>query len=169
MPRFRGIKSPINTVKHFIQQSNTQVTTGTVLTIELADVVVRGGTISATSDITEGAIIKAVHCEYWLNGTGATNSTQQTLIIYKAPSGAASADVTNMLNLQTYANKKNIFYTTQGNLGATGNQSVRVIGDWILIPKGKQRFGLGDKLFLTILTSGENLNICGLTIYKEFV
>ncbi len=73
--------------------------------------------------------------------------------------------------LHDYANKKNILFTAQGLVTPTDGGQVPVLRGWYKIPKGKQRFGLGDRLFLTIRNNNAaaiDINFCGLAIYKEY-
>jgi len=126
---------------------------------------------AATNEVLEGSIIKAINPQMWLANSGATNgSTQVVTIIEKIPAQAALPTITNMLNLQAYPNKKNIFNTFQGVLMSAldGNGQVPVTGGWLLIPKGKQRMGLGDRLVMSIHTVSRNCRSCGMFIYKEY-
>ncbi len=152
-------------IKHFVAKTNSGTASGTVLVHQIVNAIAQGATFNTTDDIEEGSIVQAVHLEYWLNNRG-TDTTQFTLIVAKLPSNSANPTVTNMLNLQSYLNKKNILYTTQGNLGEVVNQSIPIIRDWVLIPKGKQRFGLGDRLIMAMLPTGSEIDLCGMAIFK---
>ncbi len=126
---------------------------------------------SNTRDVEEGALVKAIFCEMWLSNNGAAGVTGQfTLIVEKKPAGATAITVAQMANLSAYPNKKNILYTTQGIIGTSASgPTVPVIRNFILIPKGKQRMGLGDQMILTISNiSGETLQRCGFFTYKEY-
>ncbi len=164
--------APINTVKHYVHRTNTSVPTGTNRTDTLAGAVVAPAT-GNSFDVREGAIVKAIHLEYWINSDGATGTTIQfILIVEKVPAGQASVSTAQIVNLGAYTNKKNIFYTTQGNLGASidGQSSVPLLRSWMLIPKGKQRMGLGDKIVMTMQPIGSvGAAFCGLATYKEYV
>jgi len=171
MARHRGMVSPINSVKHYVAQTNFSQTAGGASPIIVADSVVAPAAAN-TFDVREGSVIKAVHFEYWLMNDGASGQeTQFVLIVYKAPSAVAFATFTNMLNLQAWDNKKNILYSTQGILSpqADGSNTVPILRDWILIPKGKQRMGRGDRIIVSIASVETNLRICGLSTYKEYV
>ncbi len=171
MPRFTRRKfAPYQTDKHYIPKSNATLSSGSISVLDVVTAVARGTVRTAVQQVYEGNTVKAVHLEYWIVGTQAVNSTQFVMIVYKDPSGNSTPTVSNLLNLQSYANKKNILYTTQGNLAnnAAGG-SIPIIRDWILIPRGKQRMGLGDKISVAITAVGESLNICGMATYKEIV
>ncbi len=153
------------TVKHFVALTNAGQASGAVAVHQVVNALALGATINTTDDIIEGTLVQAVHVEYWLNNRG-TDTTQFTLIVVKIPSNAANPTVTNMLNLQAYLNKKNILYTTQGNIGEKVNQSIPILNQWLLIPKGKQRFGLGDRLITALLPTGQEIDWCGMAIFK---
>ncbi len=164
--------APINTIKHYVHRTNISVATGTNRTEVLAESVVAPATANSFS-VKEGSIIKAMHIEFWINSDGATGTTVQfILIVEKVPAGQASVTTAQIVNLGAYPNKKNILYSTQGNLGASvdGQSSIPLIRSWLLIPKGKQRMGLGDEIVATIHPIGSvGAAVCGLTTYKEYV
>ncbi len=159
--------APINSRKHYAHNSSAAIASGAIRAIVVTDAV---ATPAAANEIEQGSVVKAVHLENWLTGTEASpNTSQFTLIVEKVPSAQASATVAQMANLGTYPNKKNILYSTQGILGSSvdGQSTVPVIRNWLLIPKGKQRQGLGDRIVMTILAVGA-LRSCGLSTYKEY-
>ncbi len=163
------MQSPIQSVKHIIQRSDSAVATGAISEFVIAAAKPKGDAFSATSSVAEGCVIKAVYCELWLNGDQAGVNTQVTTILSKQPSGAAAADATAMATLNGYANKKNILFTSQGVLGAADNQSVPFMRGWYKIPRGKQRMGVGDEISWTVFNgSAGNLRQCGLAVYKEY-
>ncbi len=162
--------SPINSVKHYVTKTNANLAAGAVAGLTVIDAVAKGTDRTATNMVDEGAVIKAIHLEYWINGQGTsgTGTTQFVLIVEKLPAGGTAADSTDMLNLQSYENKKNILYTTQGMIAGQGSQSIPLVREWFKIPKGKQRFGLLDKFVVSVLTVGFAIDLCGIAIYKEY-
>ncbi len=172
MARFRrtGMRSPINSRKHFVQFANTVVAAGARQPLTIVTSVVAPA-VATTQSVVEGSVIKAIHLEYWIIGSGATNTdTQFIFTVEKVPVGATGITFTQMANLMSYENKRNIFYTSQGVLGPMidGSPSIPLIKDWLLIPKGKQRFGLGDKVQVSLAAIGTTINLCGVAIYKEY-
>ncbi len=161
--------SPINSIKHFVPRTNTSITAGTVGAITIVDAV-NAPASANTFDVLQGAVIKAVRNEIWIANTGsASSTTQAVIIIEKLVAGQSPATFTNMLNLGAYLNKKNILFTFQGILASIlGSGAISPIRDWLLIPKGKQRFGLGDKLVMSIASVSVNIATCGIFIYKEY-
>ncbi len=163
--------APIVTVKHYVQQTNQAVTASNVLNQPLVDAVAVGAAHSNTFDVTEGSVIKAVHLDFWVMNNGATGtSTQFVAILEKVVANQTAATVTNLANLQAYPNKKNILNSFQGNLAANidGANSTTYMQGWFAIPKGKQRFGAGDSLILSVVSVGQDVEICGMTTYKEY-
>ncbi len=156
----------VSTVKHIVQYALTTVPVTTVNVMEVVDAVSKSQTRSTTSEVDEGAIISACMIEVWLSNAG-SGSGQFTMIIVKLPSGVSEPSTSEMLNLQGYDNKKNILFTTQGVIKDGVVQSVPISRGWYKIPRGKQRFGLGDKLVVALSTVGEAIDRCGVAVYKE--
>ncbi len=118
--------------------------------------------------VNEGALVKAIYVEMWL--TQASSSVGSfTAAVYKAPRGVA-ATFAEMAALHDYANKKNILYTTQGLSPANTVTILPILKFWVKIPKGKQRMGLGDKMFLSIRNNNgtDDINFCGMSVYKDY-
>ncbi len=163
------MKSPINSIKHYVQKTNSAVASGGLVQ-EFFAVSVVAPAAATTSEVTQGSVIKAIHPEIWICGDDDANVTSQfTFIIEKVAGGQTAATVTNLLNLSAYPNKKNVLYSSQGVLGSQrlGNQSIPVFRDWLKIPKGKQRMGLGDSLQFSLTFIGDG-RVCGTTTYKEY-
>ncbi len=160
--------APIHSIKHYVHRSNVEVGTGVVLNATSVTAIAKGAARSNSFDVEEGAVLKAIHLEYWLCGTDASVQSQFTLIVYKQPSESTLASATDMANLGSWDNKKNILFSSQGVLPQeAAAQSIPVIREWIKIPKGKQRFGLGEKFQTSIFSVG-TLQLCGLATYKEY-
>ncbi len=169
MARHKGMLAPINSVKHIIQQSTVGIASGSRVNVVVVDAVAKGTVRTSTFQVDEGAIVKAVYVEAWLKSeASAGNDLQQNMYFEKVPANTAVMSFTQTQNVQSYENKKNIFFSSQGVLGDLTTQAVPVLRQWIAIPKGKQRMGLSDRLILTVSSIGAVLNLCGLFIYKEY-
>jgi len=171
MARIRRMLAPINTIKHYVQRSNLQITSGTRTSFLIAQSVVAPAT-AATSDVKEGSILKAIFIEIWIKGEGASDADTQFNILYEKVPGAAAAGATytDMLNMGAYDNKKNIFFSGQGVIGGLGGgNAIPVMRAWYKVPKGKQRMGLGDFLQVSIASTGQTMQVCGLSTYKEYI
>jgi len=121
-----------------------------------------------STEVEEGSNIRAVFVELWLQNK--SDDGEEIVTLSKNNNNATGPTFLEQANLFAYAEKKNILFTHQG-LSASDNGSgpYPIIKQWIKIPKGKQRFGLGDKLNLNISNvSSTLLNSCGMSIYKEY-
>ncbi len=161
------MRAPIHSIKHYHQMTLTSVGAGA----ENEEVIIHAVEVvdkNTNEEVVEGAIVKAVFVELWV--LGQTNNQFFTIILHKLMSGLAFATIANMADLGGYANKKNILYTTQGLAPNDGvGQPVPVIRQWFKIPKGKQRFGLGDRLVLQVASRGDGItDYCGFATYKEY-
>ncbi len=128
---------------------------------------VESTTANLAQEVEEGALVKAVYVELWV--IGSVSNQFFTITLTKQPAGAGNMTNAQSASLFTYANKKNILYTTQGlasNDGIAG--PIAVMRQWFLIPKGKQRMGLTDKIMLNIASRGsDDIIYCGFATYKE--
>lgn len=166
--KHQRMKAPIQSRKHYVHLSNAVTTTGTLLSFEAVNAVVAPAT-SLPADIQEGSVIKAVYFEIWIYGLGASGTdTQFFMAIEKLTGGQPEMTFAQSATLGAYPNKKNILYTTQGVIGGIDTNSIPIIKNWLLIPKGKQRFGLGDRLQVNISALGANINRCGIMTFKEY-
>ncbi len=121
--------------------------------------------------INEGAIVKACYIEFWVSQDSASVVGSYTVVLYKDPGGSNAASTTNMAALHDYSNKKNILFTAQGLLTPNDGGQVPVLRAWYKIPKGKQRFGLGDRMILAIRNNNAtaiDINFCGVILFKEY-
>ncbi len=160
------MKAPIQSIKHYVQQSLATVTAGTLLNIQLVDALPRDSAQTAVS-VIEGAIVKAVFIEMWVRSSELSPGTILVSLI-KVPDRAIPifADV---VALHDYTNKKNVFYHTQGLTNDADANGIAFVRGWFKIPKGKQRFGLGDRLLLCVASQAAIDNvICGFATYKEY-
>ncbi len=161
--------APIQSIKHYVPQTSFGLNSGLISNIDLVESVVAPATANA-NQVQEGATVKAVYCELWITSKAATTDESTFIVaIEKLPSAGPDMTFTNITNLGAYLNKKNILYTTQGIIPASldGGPTIPVVRSFILIPKGKQRMGLGDKFIINVGAVG-NIRICGIFTYKEY-
>ncbi len=157
----------IHSVKHYRQIPISQIVTG-VLESTIIIAAVESTVANTNQEVPEGSSIKAVYFEMWVQNEGTLG--EFILTVTKVPEAGSGPTFAEHAALFTYTNKKNILYTTQGltpNDGVSG--PVPILRQWIKIPKSKQRFGLGDRLILSISNvSANDLVRCGFTTYKEY-
>ncbi len=161
------VRATVNSRKHIIQTSISPIVAGAKLDIVLAEGTV-SGSVTGLDDVREGAVLKACYVENWIRSSEATPGSF-VACIYKIPGGADGFSVGEMGALGGVVNKKNILYTAQGLVNDNNADAVTWTRQWYKIPKSKQRFGIGDKLQITIFANGAiDLVSCGVAIYKEY-
>ncbi len=169
MVRHRMV-APINSIKHYVQQTLLGITGNTVQTLSISDSVVAPAAAN-TFDVVQGAVIKAIYVEMWVIGTGTpTDSHSFSVTVEKLPADLTSMTFAQSTTFAAYPNKKNILYTTQGALSSRASgPAIPIIRNWIKIPRGKQRQGLGDRLVINLSNiTAIQYQICGVFVYKEY-
>ncbi len=159
------VRPIIHSIKHIVQFSIATVTGGAVNhLVVIASVADLPNTVA---EVKEGSIVKAVYIELWIRAGSTTPSSGQ-LIIYKKTGDQSNPSTTDMAALGNWDNKKNIFYTTMGLYNDQDADATLAFKGWVKIPKGKQRFGLGDRIQISIFTPTIDLQTCGFSVYKEY-
>ncbi len=156
----------VKTKKHFFQVTLSTATTGTT-SVATFLTAVETTLANTAAEVAEGCVVTAFYAEMWAIGTTADQFF--TAVIAKLPGGVGNVLQADLADLNSYDNKKNIFYTTQG---LTGNDGISIplplFKQWFKVPKSKQRFGLGDKLQFAISSRGDaTITFCGFFMYKE--
>ncbi len=156
----------IQSTKHYVQQSRSTISTVSIVNVDISESVVMASN-NLVDEVLEGSLIKAVYVEMWL--LDQANDGSFVITLEKVNGGMPAMTFASINALGFYANKKNVFYTTQGLSANNGvGNPIPIIRQWFKIPKGKQRQGLGDKLVLNIANNGPNtLEFCGFFTYKE--
>ncbi len=156
----------VNTEKHYLQVSLATVASGALSSIKIAEAVAAPGATEA-DEVREGAKISAVYVEMWIQ----TDDTAlgSSIITLEKLSGASNDNMTaaESASLNSYDNKKNIFYTQMGLTPGNATYPMATIRGWFKIPKSKQRFGLQDRLMLNIHGQSNGLSFCGFMLFKE--
>ncbi len=161
------MKAPIHSVKHYVQWTVTPVAVGTTV---LEDIVIsrEATTANLGNEVREGAIVKAVFVELWVIGQSDSASGNVLVSLYKNPGNGHAMTQAAAVDLHNYVNKKNVLYHTQGITNDGVANATPFVRQWFKIPKGKQRFGLGDRLQIATSTQAEAVNYCGFATYKEY-
>ncbi len=123
--------------------------------------------VNTAVEVVEGAVVKAVYVELWVIGQSDAASGNVLVSLYKRPGDATDMTAAEHGDLNSYTNKKNILYHTQGITNDGVANATPFVRQWFKIPKGKQRFGLNDRLSLAVMTQAEAVNYCGFATYKE--
>ncbi len=159
------MKAPIHSRKHYVQTSLTTILAGANLQTVIAHAV-NPTAANLANEVAEGSVIKAVYVEMWVR-TNDTSPGTALLTLTKIPE-LANITFADQIALDAYTNKKNVFYHTQGLSNDQDADAIPFIRQWFKIPKGKQRFGLGDRLILGIAAQALDQNVCGFFTYKEY-
>ncbi len=155
----------VNTEKHYVQASLGSVTAGNITNIEI----VKGVAAPTTAlHVREGALVSAIYVEMWITTDDATRGS--TIVTLEKRPGAGTAVAMNAAQsaaLHDYPNKKNIFHCQMGLTPDNTQFPMASIKGWFKIPKGKQRMGLDDKIYLNIHAQSNGVSFCGFFTYKE--
>lgn len=149
-----------------LQTTFTSVSTLTTFFIEIAEAI--EGARSTPVHVAEGAVVKAVYLEIWIQSSSSGDPGSVTGIFFKNPGGSNVPSGTDMQLLHDWDNKKNIFNFRQGLSPPVDSAMFPIFLGWYKIPKGKQRMGLGDKITVAIRNNGGvDMHVCGGVVYKE--
>ncbi len=160
------VRPVIHSEKHYVQVSIQTAVGGTPKNNSLV-VAVPVSDKDLVFEVEEGSIIKAVYIEMWIRAGSTTGSSGQ-FIIYKKGSDTTDPSAADMAALGDWDNKKNILYTTMGLVNDQDADAMIAYRGWLRIPKGKQRFGLGDSLKTAYFTPTVDVQMCGFATYKEY-
>ncbi len=159
----------IQSRKHYFQIAQATVAQAAIVNTVVVSAI--EGARSQPQHVAEGAIVKAVWLELWCQNDSASVIGSFTAGLYKNPGGTNVLLSADAAALHDYDNKKNLFYTTQALAPTDDSQLMLIHKGWIKIPKGKQRFGLGDEIAVFIRNNNAtalDIAFCGLVIYKEY-
>ncbi len=159
------VRPTVHSTKHYTQFSISTVTGGQVDELDIIEAVAVANK-DISKEVEEGASIKAVYIELWARA-GSTTPASGQMIIFKT-TNSAGPSTTNMAALNNWPNKKNIFYTTMGLFNDQDADAIAIYKGWLKIPRGKQRFGLGDQLRIAVFSPTIDLQLCGFATYKEY-
>ena len=158
------VRPTINSEKHIVQIPFNANAIGETNVIGIVNA--RDNRTNPTH-VRIGSTVKAVYIELWILGDGQQTGTQIT-ILEKTVGDAVIIDTTEMITLNEYRNKKNIFNITQGLTGDENTNPVPVMRGWYKIPKGKQRMGQGDGITIATTSQVTGYSFCGNVIFKEY-
>ena len=154
----------VHTEKHIVQNSLFSVAAGAIANNAIIRAVAAP---TGTTQIREGATVSAIYVEMWLTSDDAAAAT--AIVTLEKTSGGQSVFMTAAQSaaLNNYQNKKNIFHTFMGLIPDDNQYPMAAVRGWFKIPKGKQRFGIDDRLLLNIHAQTNGLEACGFFVFKE--
>ncbi len=159
------MRPQVNTEKHIVQQSLFAVASGAITNLNIGRAI--AVPTAAATDLREGCRISAVYIEMWLSSDDVASGT--AIVTLEKTPGTQTVFMTAAQSaaLNAYPNKKNILHTFMGLLPNNVDYPMAVIKGWFKIPKGKQRFGIDDRLILNIHGQSNGVAGCGFFLYKE--
>ncbi len=167
--RHRRMLAPIVSRKHIAQVGVTPTAVGAITNLVIAEA--KDTPVNtAPTEVRIGSVIKAVYIEMWTRGDDETAPPANVQINFEKLIGSSTLQIfAEGVLLNTYDNKSNVFYTTQGLTSAgTANSGIPFLRGWFKIPKGFQRMSIGDRLVLNIVALNHDLESCGIFVYKEY-
>ncbi len=158
----------IHSEKHIPQFSLAAIAAGAAGGVELVKAVAVANK-NLVKEVTEGSLVKAIYIDCWITSQADTGLGTVIAIVEKVGIDDPGAVFADMIALNDYNNKKHILHTHMGLTPTeTNSNPMNVVGGWVKIPKGMQRFGLGDILHLRLASQTEGINFCGFSIFKEY-
>jgi len=161
------VRATINSEKHIHPRSLVTIDSGSNDAFVIATAMQNP---DSSNQVRVGCTIKAVYVELWFIGSG-SQPVVQTSSFEKLVAGQDAMTQIQSVTMHDYPNKKNLFKISQGTIGDANTNTTPVWREWIAIPKGKQRMGLGDSFRLNIAALGEasnDLEVCGIFVFKEY-
>ncbi len=159
------MKAPINSLKHYLQNTLATVAAGAVGITTVAHAV--EAVTTGAEQVRIGALVKAIFIEDWVR-TSDTAAGSFVFAIVKLVANAASPTAAQMANLHDYTNKSNVIYVTQGLSNDQDTVAIPMTKGWYKIPKGMQRMALGDKWVTALFAQALDQNHCGCAVFKEY-
>ncbi len=170
MTRFqRRMLAPIVTRKHIIPKGVEAIAVAGISNMIIANAVDTPVNTTAT-EVNIGSVIKAVYIEMWIRGDDESAAPANVFVSFEKLIGSSGSMIfADATGINTYDNKSNTFYVTQGLTSAgTANSAIPFMRGWFKIPKGFQRMAIGDRLHLNIVALNHDLEACGIFVFKEY-
>ncbi len=153
----------VHTEKHIVQFSLDTTASGA---IEPKVIISAVAAPTGVAEVREGSTVSAVYVEMWIQTDDAALGSS-IVTLERLSGGTPIMNTTDSAALNAYDNKKNVLHTQMGLTPNNVTYPMAAVKGWFKIPKGKQRFGIGDRLNLNLHAQSNGLNHCGIAIYKE--
>ncbi len=162
------VRPMVNSQKRIQGITLRTIALGAVENIDIAECVQDLGNGENSVLVVPGTVIKAIYVEVWLGGVGTGATSTTTAFVWRSPSGSDNPTSVDFTNLNTWNNKNNILEMHQGLIPNGNANPIPHFRGWIKIPKGKQRASLGDRLVLSVKAITDEVDVCGLVIFKAY-
>ncbi len=167
VPRFRSrnLLRPVNRIKHV-----TDVQAGIVLAVPTAfDLIkaVDAPVIANTNEVQTGSTVNGIFISVEVYATTAAALANAYFSLTKNPGGNIAPPAPNVVGASD--NKRFVIHQEMVMLEkkVSGNPRTLFKGV-VVIPRGYRRFAPDDRLTVTILSPGVNLDLCMQSHYKEY-
>ncbi len=155
---------PVHSIKHVVDLQGGLVA-GTQLDSDLIEAV-DSPTLATTDRVETGSTVNSIFlkCEVYATSTAALANCY--MMIWKNPGGNITAPACNAVGADD--DKRFVIHQEMVMMekNTTGNPRTLFHGV-IKIPRGYKRFGINDKLQISLLSTGVNADFCFESIYKE--
>lgn len=160
------MRSPINSQKMVYSSTPFTVTATNISQIQPL-IAKQSADVNIAGEVPAGAVVKAIWLEYWATSDDATQGSV-VVSVEKTSTNQSSMTYADSIDISNYANKNNVFYVTQGLVNPNTSVATAFVRQWIKLPKGKQRFGVDEKLVINVSSPTAGINMCGVAIYKAY-
>ncbi len=166
MPRFRSRNSlrPVNRIKHVIDAQNA-TTAGTQLNDVMA-IAVETPALASPDQVQIGCTINAIYLKIEVNATSSAALANAYMIVQKNPGGLPQLTANTV---GSNDDKRFVIHQEMVMLQQVTNSNPRTLFNGVIvIPRGYRRMGPNDRITISVLAPGVNLNVCIQCHYKEF-
>jgi len=162
------VRPMVHSTKHYVQHSINTIAGSAQVNLVIVDAV-NVASKTGAGQVEEGSSVKACFIECWLRA-GDTVGASYVAALYKLPGTGVAFTTTQMAAMFDAENKKNILWFGMGLVNDQDADATAIMRQWYKIPKSKQRFGLGDRLILSIFAQGAiDMHHCGFETFKEYM
>ncbi len=168
MPRFRSRSNflrPVNRIKHVVDLQQ-----GLAAAVNVRNFLIRADdnpVLANTADVETGSTVHGMYLKVEANATTSAALPNFYMIVYKSPGDNLTAIVPNTVGAND--DKRYVIHQEMLMFQQQDGSNPRTIFNGVIkIPRGYQRFGPNDRLYVAYLAPGVTTNICHQAHFKEF-
>ena len=167
--RFRGRKGlglrPVNRIKHVVDNQEATAA-GTQIDKTLLNAV-DSPVLANPTEVLTGCTVNGIYLKVEVYATSSAALANVYMIVWKNPGANLTAPAANTVGSND--NKKYVIHQEMVMLQRVTNSNPRTLFNGVIvIPRGYRRFGPKDKIQLSILAPGVNIDVCYQLHAKEF-
>ncbi len=155
---------PVHSIKHVVDIQGG-VVAGTQANNDLIESV-DAPTVAIADRVETGSTVNAIFLKVEAYATSTAALANFYMIVWKNPGGNITAPVPNQVGVDD--DKRFVIHQEMVMMekNTTGNPRTVFVGV-LKIPRGYKRFGINDKLEISVLSPGVSSDFCIQCIYKE--